>query len=421
MTSTCSSNLLGSRPPVLSVLGFGLLGLLCMPMTVGAQERPFGIAVRQSATYDSNVLRLPAGIAPPPGSGLSSRGDWFSATSLSADYANTFGAQYVRASIDFTALRFQNLADRDSNAYTVRGNWNGDLGRAWFVAADASRSRFLVALVNQPGLERNDRTVHTLGLSLGRRLTTNWSLVGRTDYTDISNSAASFRQTDRRIRGVEAGVRYQPQSGIEASVVFRRVDGSSPVAQRADVLGFPVFQPVDTSFTQDQVVVRGRYVVTGKSTFDGEAGLSRLSFNAPQLTGFSGVLFGASYNYALSDVLALSATARRDLTNTAVAFAAPVDQWSLVLGATWHLTGRTSVSAAIEARRLNFFAEPSAVALDRSNRVDDLRSVSLNVSYELLRTVFLTGSLQRFERRSTFAGLNTSANIATVGAEWRFR
>jgi hypothetical protein len=385
------------------------------------QDRPLTLTVRQTLSFDSNVLQLRDGANPPASYNTGKRGDLISNTSVSGGYINNFGMQNLSANADLGLVRYANLSRLNRDTYALGGNLSGDLNPAVYSSFNLSTSRLGTSFANQFGLEPNLTTSFQIGGQLGFRFNPTWSVFGGLDQITRDNSAVQLAAADSRSSGKEIGLRYQPQSGIDGSLVWRQVDTRFPNAQSRDFFGNLLPSAVNNGYQQNQAIVRLNYQPNGISSLSGEVGVSSLDYSALPQRNTNGLLLKLNYNYLVSDAWSLGARLGRDSTVVASAFASSVQDTSAGLSANWKPTGRISVRGNIDLSKRNFNADAGVALGVTANRRDSYLVYGVGGSYELLRTLNLTMNVSRYDRSSNIANFSSSGSTAMLGLDFLLR
>ncbi len=404
-----------------------LLGSLMVALPAHAQQtnqplvqqavRPLNLNFGQSFSYDSNVLRLSDGLPMPSQFAGNSRGDWFSRTYGGVNYANNIGTQSVALNANLEYRRYSNFSLYNRTNYGLGASWQGDLDRAWYASAGVSTSAITTDLRDAFGLASNVGRTIGFNTKLGYKFTPSWSVFTAFDMSRRSNSATSLQVSDSNQRSVELGGRYDPGSGINADFFLRRRNVDFPNFQRTDASGNPLPGVYDNSFVANQMVMRVNYQPTGQSSLIGQIGYSNSRFNVLKQRDSSGVLLSLAYRYTYSDELSGGLSLSRDIAGEQVSFAAPVESTRLVLDGSWRPTGRITVGASFDTNRRRFNADPAVVLGLGGLDADRINQTSLNLRYEMLRTVFLTAGISRASRSATLVGIPYTGNLYSIGVD----
>jgi Putative beta-barrel porin 2 len=384
------------------------------------QDRPLGFNARQQFTFDSNALQLREGARPPAAFGTE-RNDRISTTSVGAAYQDSFGTHSVTARGDLANTKRSNFGLLDSTTYGLSATQSGDWNPAVYSTLNVNLSKVNTSLANQLAVEPNLTTSLVFGGTLGYRFDPTWSVFLGLDQTKRDNSSALLAQSDTRLSGKELGVRYQPLSGIDGSLLWRRVDVRFPNAQTVDLLGNALPSAVSNTYQQNQYLFRTTYQPSGISTLSGEIGYSSTSYAALSQRNSGGLILRATYNYAVSDAWEIVSKLSRDNSVAASAFASSVLTTSAGFAAIWKATGRTSVRANIDWITRDFSQDAGVAQGITANRKDTSRNFGVGANYELLRSLNLTANYLKYSRGSSIATYSMGGHSLGVGLDFNIR
>jgi hypothetical protein len=384
-------------------------------------DRPLVLGVRQTFAFDSNTLQTSSTAANPSQYGTSSKSDQISSTSVRLGYQNTFGTQALNLNGEIGLVRYANFSalNRTTDSFSLR--WNADWAPWFYTQLDGGTSKTAAVLANQLGLDPNSSRLQSAGVTFGYRFTPAWSTFVRMDEVKRDNTSPSLLAGNLRASGKEVGVRYQPQSGIEGSLLYRKADTSFPNFQTQSLSGANLGAGFDNSFSQQQFLGRISYQPTAISSFSGEIGVSSSEYKQLSQRNGSGVVAKVQYGYSISDAWTLNARIGRDLSSTTTVFASNVVDNTVGIGLLWKPTARVGVRTSVDYAKRSFQSDPGTVLGLSGIRRDTIQSISLGASYELLRNLSLSTDYRHFARSSTFPGLNASGNVLTLGLDFSVR
>lgn len=401
------------------------VALSALPAIAGAQPfqaDPLQLFANQTFQHDSNLLKLPASISPAQitGGAQTSRGDLISVTSAGVRFDREYSLQRVRADATLNAVRYSEYSNLNYLGYNAGGTWNWALGRQWYGEATARGERYLASFADVRTGAKNvvDRT--RLRASAGYRFTPAWSVVGALDTSSIANSADAFAYNDSRTNGLEAGARWEPRSGADWQFLWRRADGRYPNRQVRDALGNPLPVTIDNAYSEDRLFTRLGIEPSDRSRLQGDVGITRRRYENLSQRDFSGMTFGLEYAWRGTDAFGVLGYARRDLGALDTLTSSHVDTRVFGLRPSLQLTGKTSVQAQAEHKRLDYVGDPGFVLFPVQQRQDTLTSVSGGVNYEFSRKILLSGTLRWDRRSSNYSQFEFSARAIGVTGEIRY-
>jgi hypothetical protein len=405
----------------LTLVSSALPGVLYQPAWAQSSERPLSLSVSQTLSFDNNLFRLADNATVPQSSGLKGRDDQISNTSMAVGYANSFGTQTIAVNGNLGVVRFANFSGGNRNVYGVNAKWTADVNRAIFTGVDVAQSRIASAFGDQQGFTPNLISTISFGLNLGYKLNPTWAIVSKFDQSNFDNSAANLSAADRKVQGKEIALRYQPESGLDGSFVLRTVEIKSPNLQRNDIFGNPLSINVNNGYRQNLVLFRANYQPTGLSRLNGEIGYSQLDYVSLAQRNTSGLRVKGTYAYTLSDALSFGATIGRETSASGTAYSGNVQNDSLGVSMAFSATPRIKLQTNLDYIRRDFSADAGVALGQTGNRVDTIKIVGVNASYELLRNLNVSAGFARTSRSSSFSQFEYSGNLVTLGANLLLR
>jgi hypothetical protein len=351
--------------------------LLSTAGLASAQVSPYTFSLSQTITHDSNVFRAPA---------ASARSDTQITTGLSAAVNETIGRQRVRGNLGVQVVRFGDAKTLNHVVPSAGLTWNwetaerlqGDVGFNHVQQLYREGTSNAVAAQGK-NVERTTDAFARVRLGV----VTQWTLEGgvaaaRRDYTLAAFAAQALRR-----QSVDAGVRYQPQPDLSLRALVRRSTGKYPTY--STTLGADDFDRTDL---EGQVNLR----LSGATVVDARLARSRESHSQAALRSSSLWSGGAGVQWQPTGKLALTARLTRDTDAGNQEFlsgAASSDSrlsTRVDLGARWAATDKISVGLTWQDTRRDLQNTLSGTQLAAD---DEARTLSLNASYQLMRTLGL--------------------------------
>jgi Putative beta-barrel porin 2 len=384
-------------------------------------ERPLSFFAKQTFSSDSNVLQRPSGATAPANLGGGGLGDQIYGTNLGVAYRNVFGQQNVNLSADIGKTTYSKFSSFSRTNYRLSGQLNGDLNPAVYASVGLSSNRVGTTIANQFGLSPNANTSHQLTGSMGYRFDPTWSIFAGLDETRIDNSSTALSAADTKNSGRETGLRYQPQSGLDASIVLRQTSVRYPNSQSLDLFGNVLSTQINNGFKSSQALFRVNYRPTGISSVSSEIGYSTLDFKNLSERNSSNLIFKLDYAYQFSDALSFTVAGNRGNSVPSSAFASPILSTGLSLSSNWQVTGRTSFRANVDYGQRDF-RDDAGVSLGLTPaRKDNITSIGVAANYELLRNLKASVGASRFSRSSNIAAFSSSGHVVTLGLDLAIR
>lgn len=379
---------------------------------------PYYIGVSQAFTHDSNVYRLPTGVAPASGG----RGDTYSSTSLLGGFDQPIGRQRVYASANVSANRFQDHDTLNNTGYGLNAGWD------WATIEKLSGNVFVGMNQSLASLENNALTPLTSGRNLirtdqfGGRV--QWggasllTLQANYAHSRVRYSDPSYAESRSSQDSVGVGAFYQLSGAIRLGTGLRFTRSETGDARVNDSNGRNLDLTADwqsggrTSANARLSWTRQSNSVVGGRDFSGLTGAlgvsyaptAKLAFNAA-LSRDAGV-YSSFYN--LNNVgqnLPIYGLSENSQTTNA-----------LSLGARYAATAKISVTAGAQYRRANLVDPLGA----ESN--DTLRSMSLGANYAIARNWLLACNVSHLSR-SVEGNITykAPANTASCSAQFTLR
>jgi exopolysaccharide biosynthesis operon protein EpsL len=376
----------------------------------------------QTLTHESNLLRLPEWIPPEAvtNGAISSRSDTISTTTAGVTFDRLFSLQRIKADAAVNRSRYSNYKSLDYTGYDVGASWDWAYGRQWYGVASFRANRSLASFDDIRSGARNILDQETVRFQGGYRFTPSWSVVAALDSFKRENSAQEYQGLDSQVSGIEAGARWTPLSGADWQFLWRRSDGEHPNRQVRDALGNLLPVTIDNAYTEDRVFTRLGIEPSDKTRFQGDIGYTRRRFENLSQRDFGGLTFALGYTWRGTDLMSVSAYARRDLGGTDELTSSYVETRVMGVQSALQLTGRTTVTAAAEHRRLDYTGDPGFVLFPFDTRQDSQRSLSAALSYEVSRKIFVTAQVRWERRNSNFDAFNFRGRTVGVTGEIQF-
>ncbi|MCY7315328.1 MAG: hypothetical protein LH480_06790 [Rubrivivax sp.] len=381
-----------------------------------AQASPYSIGISQTVSHETNLLRLREGQTLPSGSRES---DTVSSTALVAGLDQRIGRQRLFGNGALRANRYAHNDALDSQVYGL------DLGLDWEtiwalsgklnVGADRTQRTDLRGNNGQILAGGNLETSRTGGglvrLGVAGPLGLEAGLAGsRVRYR---NPAAAYADYDQRSGSL--GARYQLGGATSVALTARQTRFEYPnlLVGRSD--------PNDKR-QRDEIEFSTEWQASGASRI--EASLSRGKTEHEQLPArdFSSTTGAVSWNWQPGGRLKLITRLGRDSGQnsdvvTTTAFSQTTD--SLSLNASYELTGKTRLNAAVQGYRRSLVG--NSVFISGIEGRDRGTTASLGLRWEALRSLTLGCQISRDERgRNSTPALNDAYSASVYSCFGQF-
>jgi hypothetical protein len=330
------------------------------------------------------------------------------------------GLQRVGLEAFVVPVRYLNNADYNYLGYGLGATWNWAVGRGWFgdVVARVGREQTPFDLLG--AYSNNLQTLASLRALAGLRLTQAWAAIAAFDQTHASNSLLSQQPADYSRTGLEAGVRYAPQSALELDAVWRHETARYPNRQIVDANGTPLPDAVDNAYTQDTPLVRLAYRPHDASRIAGQLGYTQRRYDNLSQRDFSGVTLGLDAEWPLSGAVVMRGGLLRSIEVAAVPSANYIEVRGVALRPAWQITGRTRLEATVAYSNRRYLGDPGTALSGGLVREDHLRQYGLELRYQIARRTWLSASVRQLSRDSNYPGYDFTDRWAGVGVSTAF-
>jgi hypothetical protein len=191
----------------------------------GALPEPYYLGVSQAYTHESNLFRLPDGVAAPSAKG---RSDGISTTSLLAGLDRSFGRQRLRgnASLQHNRFRHNKQFNNEGHGLHLALDWEtlNRLSGNLSVASNRSLRRFDPSETNAAS-ERNVETVKLADAAVRLGVVTRATVEAGVNHRQVDYSSARFRDRAYKQTAGSIGGRYRPAAATTVGVGLRFTEG----------------------------------------------------------------------------------------------------------------------------------------------------------------------------------------------------
>lgn len=370
--------------------------------------------VGASASWDSNVFRLPAGQAATTQEGRRTRSDRIASGYVGLRADQPYKQQRFTLDATYTAYRYHNFEHLDFEALNYRGAWLWHLTPHVSGTLSAERSESLANYADfRNTSQRNVRTSENRLASANAALFGGWYLTGGLNQSVAKSSQPIADEGSFRADGGELGVKYLTRAGTSLRLNWRVQDGryTDRLASFASFTG--------DGFQRRETELLFAWTLTGRTGVD--ARLARIDYDENQFSQrdftATAVRMGTRWSPTGRVVFSLD-VARTPSSWRDNAATYKVDD-TVALGGSWQLTSRTSLRSSYSAGRSRF---RNPIVAPASPRRDNFRLGSIGADWKppYLRNLSVNASLQAQDRRSTddFARYDTS--VLSLGASLTF-
>ncbi len=371
-----------------------------------ANEGPY-VTASYLLQYDSNLFRLPAHVDPRPVIGRDSTSEFLHVQSVGVGYEKSFSLQRLRATASLTSYRYQHFSRYDLVAknYSLSWNWayTPELHGRIYLEREESASNFDDA---QNRTDNNGRLRKRQGLDVKYGLDGPWQLQAGLRQSRDSTNIDQFGEDSYRQNSIEAGLQRRLGTGNRVGTRWRHSNGRT--------LDNPLSQD---DYRQDELLLDLHWVLSGKTTANGNLSLIERSHPSRPDTDFSGHNASLNVNWRATGktVLTLNGSTAIASNQTRTSTHARNDRLSLT--GTWHPGSLTTVGVSLGETHRRLLGNPAGRATDpRRDRTSD---ASLFLSWNFQRNFSLQTRLQHSQRRSSQPGAGFSSTQVSVGLNAR--
>jgi len=411
-----------SKPSQLSA---ALLFLLSLPvfllsLTVHADDKdPLNVIVGVSGQHDSNIFRVPSGMA------LSSSLErWDNITTVYAGVRidKLYAMQRFKFDSTLTAYRYQNNSFLDFEAKDYKAAW------LWYLtpylrgtlSADRTQQQnsfqdfrnFNVSNVNTTENQHFEADFSPYG---------NWHLLGGLTRSTFTNSQNFNPQSNFSLNSLDAGLRYVFPSGTTITLMGH---------DRRGIYGRSAPDPfslLDTAYDETEEEANLDWLITGKSRIILHTAYMTHEEDHFSQRDFSGMVGRMEYDWTPTAKLQLAVAASSELSNFQTIDSSYTRDDTLSVSPSYAVSDKITMRASASVSQRTFLG---GGLIPSSDRVDTgkLASVgiywsplrSITTGWEPMRNVSIGGNLQRSSRSSTSPGLDFSDTTAEITANLFF-
>lgn len=343
------------RPPLRAYLHLRrtALALAAAALAAGAaaQSSPYFVSLSQSASHDSNLLRLADGVAAPAGY---SRSDSVLATALTAGFDQSFGRQRGFGNVALRSTRFGSNGVYDNESYALAAglDWSTVARVSGSVNLGASRSLASFGL-QELGLlgRKNFEDARTADLAVRVGLVTEWTAEATYGRREVKNTLEQPSVESREFDSdtTSLGLRWRPTGAAAFGLGWRATTGRYPKFRRTAAGDF-----VEDRFRSDGADFTAELTPSGASRIALRIGNSRTRYDVNAARDFTGVTGQLDWTWRPTGKLAVttsfSRTTGQDSTPTVILFFPATSDYSRVtrtlrLRTDWSVSGKALLYA----------------------------------------------------------------------------
>lgn len=383
-------------------------GLLAIALSLGATtaqadpEDTWNIVTGLSTMRDNNLFRRTSG---------QESSEQITGTSLGLRVNKPYSLQRFTVDAVFTDYRYNKNSYLDFVGKNLGAAWLWSITPRLHGNLSAKYDESLNSFVDYTGTTRNLRTTDTYRFDLEWEAWDRFRLVGGVNQVSLKNSQVFLAESDYKTDAVEYGVKYAMPSGSFLTLMARNAKGeyeNRPINP---------FARIDSGFDQNDIEARFLWVATGKSRLNGKIGHIKREHDHYQSRDYSGVVGSLDYTWDIDGKLRLNAGYRQDLASYQNFESSYYKLNSFNVTPVWQIDGKVSLRARYNRETRDY--EGALIALPE-NRKDTLTQALLAIDWAPLRTLTVSGTVQRDNRSSNRQNQDFSAQTLGVSANFVF-
>lgn len=295
-------------PLRLSLLTLALLGCMARPVYAFDGDR-FKVNVSSSVSFDDNLARVSAAVAPPVS-------DQITSTGIGGEMHLLDGRQNYDATVGVQQADYRRHSSQNYTATNFSLAAGSDVGNAAHLAARLEQSQALTPLAQLQTLVRDVVRTRTAGLTGSYDLDARVRLEASATRVQSRNDYAALSFNDLDTSSGTLGLSYGLPEGSRVGVRLGLTQATYPNTQIP--LGGGLYQSYDPRYTDRRVETFGTLSVTPITSLSGTLAVVDHSFGA--LTGLDshGVYGSLTLDTNSGGPLSYGATLRRDLGGQAI-------------------------------------------------------------------------------------------------------
>ncbi|MDE3011222.1 MAG: hypothetical protein KGI67_10075 [Pseudomonadota bacterium] len=366
-----------SRFP-LSLLALALLGCLARPGFAFDGDR-FKVNVSSNISFDDNLTRVPAVVAPPTS-------DQITTTGVGGEMHLLDGRQNYDATVTAQQADYRRHSSQNYTATNFMLGAGSDVGNYAHVAARLEQSEALTPLAQLQTLVRDVVRTRTAGLTGSYDLDARVRLEASGTRVQSRNDNATLTINDLDTSSGTLGLSYGLPEGSRVGVRLNLTQATYPNTQIP--LGGGLYQSYDPRYTDRRVETFGNLSLTPITSLSGTVAAVDHSYGALSGLNSHGIYGSLALDTNSGGPLSYGATLRRDLGGQAILASRVVETEAASVHAAYAYSAVLSAHTSLE--------------FDRNRYSVDLPGFPAHREYETL----LSAGLQYTPRRFLTLGLD---------------
>jgi exopolysaccharide biosynthesis operon protein EpsL len=375
-------------------------------------ERQFEVFVAAQTSYDDNLYRLPAYLSTQLAElgPRARRMDRIDVASLGLGYEWHPGVQTLKGNAGVAYNRFANNGVLDNTSRYAKLEWDWRVADRWSGKVGGNYDRSLANFANnhffQKDILQTSGYFGEIDWQVGAHLFLNAN--ARRSSTTHSAEERVFEDYVAKTGGT--GISYITEAGNELGWDYRYTHGSYPHA--AQLTGIPFDQKYDESTSGLHV----KYLLTGKTHFEGSAGYLKRNYPLSNIGDFSGTVWRAAATWEPGAKTQVVFSAWRQLT----AYLDSQSDYFVSNGAsialTWAPSSKLSFALQYSHDRDRYIGTSPGATLEPvpDARRETVRSGKFIATWEPAELIRITASYKFERRRSTVSLFTYDDNLGAI-------
>lgn len=373
------------------------------------KDDTFNVIAETHYEHDSNLFRLPSGLASPTGD----RADNIWDTNLGFSIDKKYSLQRFRFDYTHESVKYDNADFLDFEANNYFGAWLWAVTPNLTGTLSSKRTTDLVPFLDYRSTNsQNKRTIKEHIFNFDYSPHNVWHLLGGVSKLDVQNSQSDFFQENSfKMNSVEAGVKYTYPSN--SYFMYKHKIRNGDQTENAN----PLVQ-VSNGFKEKEDELSMFWLISGKSKASANFGHVSRDDDQYGFRDFSGYFGGVNYSWDITGKVNLTV----DLSRRVAAYQDSSSSYNTIdalsIKPTWAVLPKVKVSATALVSKRRFLGDgPVASSFTRE---DDGRYFAIGADWTPRDTIKLGIALQRDVRDSNDPNRDYSANIASINGQINF-
>lgn len=399
------------RTPLWLLIAQTLVLLLLARHATADADDTINLTVGANAQHDSNLFRLPSGADTRALIGHSSGAESISTTSVSLKLNKPYSLQRFELEATMIDARYQTFDYLSYTALNYASAWRWMLTPNFHGNLTATKTEQPNSFNDYSGYHiKNLRTTQAEHFDGEFKVTGTWRLVAGVGQTTNTNSKLFVQQGDDRIDTANAGIRYDFLSG--SSLAYMNRTGRGAYTQRPQPIPGVLF---DNGFDDVDNSLLLNWRVTGKTTVNARASHFQRTSNNYSARSYGGNVGNLNINWEVTGKTRINATLARELTSYQQLSSSYISTDRISINPTWQISAKTALRLGYEYAQMDYLGAITVTPLN--GRVDNMRTGSIALDWQPLRSFTISGSLQKGQRDSNQTGFDYKSTTAGVSAQ----